>query len=152
MHEPPGVTWIYFHSNGGVKFKNIFRWLQLYFTRKSQHSKLYSDYIIINSPYSKNTRCIARPHTSGTYAGCVRPGSLYFVYKSSFHHIDLYFATSIWWSDDIRIVRPIQTHSFHESNSLSHCHWKLCGRTEELDDFQHAYGEWQQDRILDCRK
>ena len=46
----------------------------------------------------------------------------------------------------------IQTHSFHESNSLSHCHWKLCGRTEELDDFQHAYGEWQQDRILDCRK
>ena len=25
----------------------------------------------------------------------------------------------------------IQTHSFHESNSLSHCHWKLCGRTEE---------------------
>ena len=46
----------------------------------------------------------------------------------------------------------IQTHSFHESNSPSHCHWKLCGRTEELDDFQHAYGEWQQDRILDCRK
>ena len=46
----------------------------------------------------------------------------------------------------------IQTHSFHESNSLSRCHWKLCGRTEELDDFQHAKGEWQQDRILDCRK
>ena len=46
----------------------------------------------------------------------------------------------------------IQTHSFHESNSLSQCHWKLCGRTEELDDFQHANGEWQQDRILDCRK
>ena len=37
-------------------------------------------------------------------------------------------------------------------NSLSHCHWKLCGRTEELDDFQHSNGEWQQDRILDCRK
>ena len=33
-----------------------------------------------------------------------------------------------------------------------YCHWKLCGRTEELNDFQHAYGEWQQDRILDCRK
>ena len=46
----------------------------------------------------------------------------------------------------------IQTHSFHESNSLSHCHWKLCGRTEELDDFQHANGERQQDKILDCRK
>ena len=28
----------------------------------------------------------------------------------------------------------------------------MCGRTEELDDFQHAYVEWQQDRILDCRK
>ena len=46
----------------------------------------------------------------------------------------------------------IQTHSFHESNCLGHCHWKLCGRTGELDDFQHAYGEWQQDKILDCRK
>ena len=47
---------------------------------------------------------------------------------------------------------PIQTHSFHESNCLSYCRWQLCGRIEELDDFQHANGEWQQDRILDCRK
>ena len=40
----------------------------------------------------------------------------------------------------------IQTHSLHESNWLSHCHWEVCGRTEELDDFQHANGEWQQDK------
>ena len=46
----------------------------------------------------------------------------------------------------------IQTHSFHESNSLSRCHWQLCWRTEEMDDFHHANGEWQQGRILDCWK
>ena len=53
------------------------------------------------------------------------------------------------WPSSLPII---QTHSFHESNNLSHCHWKLCDRTEELDDFQHVNGEWQQDRIIDCRK
>ena len=42
----------------------------------------------------------------------------------------------------------IQTHSFHESKIPSHRHWKLCGRTEELDDFQHDNCEWQEDKIL----
>ena len=46
----------------------------------------------------------------------------------------------------------IQTDSFHESTWFSHCRWRLCVRTEELDDLQHVNGESQQEGILDCRK
>ena len=46
----------------------------------------------------------------------------------------------------------IQIHPLHEPNWLSHCYWELCGKTEELDDFQHANGEWHQDGIIDFRK
>ena len=38
---------------------------------------------------------------------------------------------------------PIQADALHESDWLIHCHWELGGWTRELDDFQHADGEWQ---------
>ena len=40
-------------------------------------------------------------------------------------------------------LHVFQTHNLHESNWLSHCHLELRSKTEELDDFKHAYCEWQ---------
>ena len=122
---------------GGTALK----WFTSYLSQRTQQ-------VQIKGTLSEKKQLI----TGVPQGSCLGP-VLFTIYVANlFQIIEKHLPEAQGYADDHQVYlsfRPIP--STNQTASVTTIQ-KLCGRTEELDDFQHGYSEWQQDRIIDCRK